>query len=406
MRPVTPRGFRDVLFLEAAERRATAAAIGGVFSSWGYGFVETPAVEEYDTLVTGAGGAFEHTAFRLFDLDGSLLALRPDMTLPIARMVSARLTAEPGPYRICYVADVFREQASLRGEARQFTQAGIELVGTNGPASDAEVVSILADSLAGAGLREFTVGLGTVAVLRALVEVAGGDATWRGAVMDAAHRRDLVRVERLTRERGIDEAAGRALRALPRISGGAEAMERCRELLEPAGCVPALGTLEETWRLLEATHFTDRVRIDFGILRSLDYYTGLIVEAYAPGLGVPLGGGGRYDEVLGSFGTPMPAAGFALSIERVRIALDEQGALPAVSLIDAVVGGQDAEEVLQACAALRASGSRVRAAAGATAAETVAQASAADAVTVLFASAGRLVRLADDGTEGEEVRLT
>jgi ATP phosphoribosyltransferase len=339
VRPVTPRGFRDVLFQEAAERRVVADAIRRSFASWGYAAVETPIVEEYRTLESGAGGSLDGTAFRLFDSDGTLLALRPEMTLPIARLVSTRLAGEPGPYRICYTADVFREHASLRGEAREFTQAGIEFLGSNGPASDAEIISVLADALAAAGLRDYTIGVGTVAVLRALLRAAGGDAEWCDAVMRAAHDRDLVAIDRLSRVEGIDAGAGAAVRELPRIGGGREAIDRCRDVLSPAGCAESLDALDETWALLEATGVADRVRIDFGILRSFDYYTGLIVEAYAPGLGVPLGGGGRYDEVLAAYGSPMPAAGFALTLERVRIALEQQGVIEEVPPLDAVVGG-------------------------------------------------------------------
>jgi ATP phosphoribosyltransferase regulatory subunit len=178
MRPVTPRGFRDVLFEEAAERRAVTAAASAVFAGYGFRFVETPAVEEYHTLEAGAGASWENSAFRMVDLDGSLLALRPEMTLPIARLAASRLSDESGPQRLCYAADVYREQASLRGEARQFTQVGVELLGANGPSSDAEVVSVLVDVLAAVGLREFTVGVGTVAVLRALIEAAGAGDAW------------------------------------------------------------------------------------------------------------------------------------------------------------------------------------------------------------------------------------
>ncbi|MBN1192493.1 MAG: ATP phosphoribosyltransferase regulatory subunit, partial [Coriobacteriia bacterium] len=120
MQPALPRGFRDVLFDEAREREAVTAAISGVFSSWGYEPVETPVVEEYRTLEAGVGPSLEQSAFRLFDLDGSLLALRPELTVPIARVAASRLSEAPGPHRIRYAADVFREHASLRGQARQF----------------------------------------------------------------------------------------------------------------------------------------------------------------------------------------------------------------------------------------------------------------------------------------------
>jgi len=115
VKPVTPRGFRDVLFEEAREREIVVARISAAFSAWGYDPVETPVVEESATLATGIPGELERSAFRLFDLDGALLALRPEMTVPIARVAASRLAGTPGPHRIRYATEVFREHASLRG---------------------------------------------------------------------------------------------------------------------------------------------------------------------------------------------------------------------------------------------------------------------------------------------------
>jgi ATP phosphoribosyltransferase len=401
MRPVTPRGFRDVLLTEAAERRAVARSVGDVFEAWGYGFVETPVVEEYATLEAGAGGSLEGTAFRLFDVDGTLLALRPEMTLPIARVVASRLVGQPGPHRLCYVADVFREKESLRGEARQFVQAGVEFVGAAGASADTEVVAVLVEALEGAGLPSFTVGVGTVAVLRALLAGSGRDDAWQASVMRAAHERNLVEIDRLADDPGLDAAVSKALRAVPRLRGGAEAIERCREYAAACGCAGAVDDLAETWRLLEAAGVASRVSIDFGILRSFDYYTGLIVEAYAPGLGLPLGGGGRYDGVLAAFGAPTPAAGFALSVERVQIALAEQGAAPIVRGLDAVIGGSDAAKVLAAARALRRAGRRVRVAASTDPAAIRSEAEAARAKDALLATDDGLISpIGADGTAG------
>ncbi len=164
MRPVTPRGFRDVLPAEASEREAIERVLGEVFSAWGYGLVETPVVERLDAL-EAAAGPLQGTAFRLLDLDGQLLALRPDVTVPIARLVASRMAGDPGPHRFRYAADVFREHESLRGQSRQFTQVGVELVGASGSAADAEVVAVLVEALRASGLERFNVALGTVAVL-------------------------------------------------------------------------------------------------------------------------------------------------------------------------------------------------------------------------------------------------
>lgn len=323
MRPVTPRGFRDVLPAEAAEREAITASVGAVFSAWGYERVETPVVEVYDVLQAAAGD-LEGTAFRLFDVDGRLLALRPDMTMPIARLVASRMAEQPGVKRFRYAAEVFREHESLRGQSRQFTQLGIELVDAAGPAADAEAIAVLVEALAATGLEGFTVAVGDVAVLGAIVDAAGGDDAWRESVLSAAHERNLVSLDRLSRADGIAEAAGSAMRAVVRTRGGADAIAACRELVEPLGCESVLDGLAETWTLLEAAGVADRVMVEFGVMRAFDYYTGIVFEAYAPGLGLPLAGGGRYDSVLEDFGMPAPAAGFAIGLERLTIALAEQ----------------------------------------------------------------------------------
>jgi ATP phosphoribosyltransferase len=392
VKPVTPRGFRDVLPQEAAEREAAGAALAAVFDAWGYGLVETPVAEEFAVLEAGAG-PLEGTAFRLFDSDGRLLALRPEMTVPIARMVASRLKDEPGPHRVRYLAEVFREQASLRGQARQFTQAGVELVGASGTAADAEVVALLIEAVAATGLREYTVAVGTVAVLSALLDTSGAAEEWRDAVRTAAHDRNLVEIDRLASDGGIPADVARALSAVPRLRGGREAIDECRAYAAACGCSAALDGFEATFDLLESAGVADRVTVDFGTMRSFDYYTGMVFELLAPGLGLPIGGGGRYDGVLAAFGAPAPAAGFAIGIERLHIALAEQGVVPPVRRLDAVICGDDAAEVFAAAARLRAAGWRVRLAIGARGAETVAAARAAGAFEALRAGDGRIVRL-------------
>lgn len=393
MRPVTARGFRDVLPAEAAEREAVSRTIAEVFSAWGYGLVETPVVEDLATL-EAAAGPLEGTAFRLIDLDGRLLALRPDMTVPTARITASRLAGQPGPHRFRYAAEVFREHESLRGQARQFSQAGVELVGAGGPAADAEVVAVLVEALEACGLREFTVALGTVAVLSALVGAAQAPAAWGEAVLAAAHDRNLVGLDALARQAG-SRAVAEALSAVPRIRGGREAIAACRAATEGLGCDGVLDELEATWDLLEVAGVAGRCAVDFSVMRSFDYYTGLVAEAYALGLGVPLGGGGRYDGVLAAFDAPAPAAGFALGIERLMIALVEQGAQPATRGLDAAVGGEPAA-AFAAARMLRAAGWRVAVSAR-TGRDLVAEATRLEAAEALLATGRGIVRLDREG---------
>ena len=393
MQPVTPRGFRDVLFEEARERETVTAAIAAAFSSWGYDPVETPVAEEYRTLEAGSGTTLDETAFRFFDLDGSLLALRPEMTVPIARVAASRLASAPGPHRIRYAAPVFREHASLRGQAREFTQVGVELIGARGAAADTEVVLLLIAALEASGLPSFTIGVGTAEVLRAVIDRVGGSEEWRAACIAAAQNRNLVELDRLAARGDLDPALARALAEVPRVRGGAEALQRCSELLTACGCAPALDDIRETWSALEALGQTARVQLDFGIMRSFGYYTGMQLEAYAPGLSLPLAGGGRYDDVLSAFGQPAPAAGFALGLERLMIALAEQDASPRVEPLDAVLGGADAAVVFAQAARLRAAGWRVRVAPGVTGIALVREADAQAAAEALSAEEDSVWRL-------------
>ncbi|MBN2847118.1 MAG: ATP phosphoribosyltransferase regulatory subunit [Coriobacteriia bacterium] len=392
MQPMTPRGFRDVLYAQAREREAVASAMSAVFASWGYEPVETPVVEQYRTLEAGVGGDLERTAFRLFDLDGSLLALRPEMTVPIARVVASRLDDSAGPERIRYVADVFREHESLRGQSRQFRQVGIELVGAAGAAADAEVVLLLVRALQAAGLTAFTVGMGTAEVLRGILDRAGGPTEWRDAVVAAAQGRNLVEIDRLAARSDLSPEIAEALRAVPRIRGGAEALEQVARYAASCGVAEALASFAETWRVLDGLGLAPHLLLDFGIMRSFGYYTGLQLEAYAPGLGLPLAGGGRYDGLLSAFGRPRPAAGFALGLERVMIACAEQGRTPVLEPLDAVVGGEDAVAVFAAAERLADAGWRVRVSPGSDGATLAAEAEVAGAAA-LAADGSSIVRL-------------
>ena len=393
MQFVTPRGFRDVLFESARERELVAAAMSEVFSAWGYDPVETPVAEEYRTLETGVGSMLDRTAFRLIDLDGALLALRPEMTVPIARVVASRLSDTPGPHRVRYAADVFREHASLRGQARQFTQVGVELVGTGGPAADSEVVMVLVGALEAAGLPRFTVSIGTAELFRAVLERAGGPATWRDEAIAAAQSRNLVELDQVASREGLGPETAAALREVPRLRGGADALERAMAHATACGVPECLCDLRQTWRTLESLEMTGRVSLDFGIMRSFGYYTGMQLEAYAPGLGLPLAGGGRYDRLLAAFGAPAPAAGFALGLERVMIALAEQGVSPRTEPLDAVLGGLEPAAVLAEAAGLRSAGWRVRVAPGRTGVTLLREADAAGAAEALVVADGALWRV-------------
>lgn len=245
------------------------------------------------------------------------------------------------------------------GQAREVTQIGIESIGLTGVYADAEVISLFTESLEATGLDDFTVAICSVGVLRELIAGAGMDETWDSAVLAAYHTSNFVALEELSGVEGIAPGFGQALRELPHLRGGRETIERCREIVVGLGCPDGIDQLLETWDILDAAGVTDHVVVDFSIMTSFDYYTGLVLEAYAPGFGMPLGSGGRYDSMLAAYGRDMPAAGFAFSLERVMSALAEQGARMRRRVPDVLIGGSDMQKVFVEATRLRRAGEKV-----------------------------------------------
>ena len=333
MNYVTPSGFRDVLSDEARRRERILCDVQRLFDGCGYAPIETPTLEVMDVM--RAGGRLPGSPFRFFDLRGDLLAMRPDVTLQVARMCATRLTGQPGPFRFRYAQRVFREtETEAQAAARELMQVGIECIGECGSKADAEVIGLFARALETVGVRDFALSLATVSVLRALLARSGGSAAWQESVLEAFHASNFVELDRLTDV--LDEevsclAAGAApmyasaMRQLARIRGGREAIARVRELVEPLGCTQGLSDFEDTFDLLVEAGLESRLLVDFSVVSSFDYYTGVVFEAYSPKLGTPIGSGGRYDNMLGAYGTPRPAAGFSFFLEQAISAAEAAG---------------------------------------------------------------------------------
>ena len=308
-----PSGTRDILPDEMRELSAIVATLKRVFAEFEYGEVATPALEYEEVLSRADIGT--RPAYRVVDDHGAVLVLRSDMTVPIARVVATRYpTAEP-PLRFCYVAPIYRTVRPHRGMSREFLQAGIELMGVPSPDGTAEALTVLCRALEAVGLREFRIGLGDAALYPRLLDETGIDGEARARVLKELQTGDFVGLEREMGVLHIDDARAELLLRVASMRGGPE-------ILEDAG--DAIGDAARGLRRLYdrlAPDVAARLVIDLGLARDLGYYTGAVFEVYDPGLGVPLGGGGRYDDLLGRFGRPLPAVGFALRIDDLHQAV-------------------------------------------------------------------------------------
>ncbi|MFN8114363.1 MAG: ATP phosphoribosyltransferase regulatory subunit [Solirubrobacterales bacterium] len=314
-----PTGTRDVLAEEMRELRAIESSLLALFAERGYEEVATPTIEYQDAFARGAGPAGTAT-YRFLDESGSVLALRNDMTVPLARLVARRFASEPGPFRLAYSGSVFRRVRPQRGQLREMRQIGVELIGVEAPGATAELIELLVASLDAVGLQSAVIGLGDADLFPSLLTELGVEGAARDRILECLATHDLVAIEDEAGDlAGLGDAERATIVALSDLRGGPEVLERARALGGPA-IERASATLAETLAALEAAGVADRVQVDFGLLRDLGYYTGAILEVYDPAVGEAIGGGGRYDDLLERFGSPQPAAGFALYLERVHVA--------------------------------------------------------------------------------------
>ena len=309
-----PPGTRDVLPDEMRELRSISERLRGAFEGAGYGEVWTPAVEYEEVLRTGDGAA-ANAGYRLFDEHGRVLALRSDMTIPIARLVATRMPPGIEPLRLCYVAHAYRAVGHGTGQQREFLQAGVELIGVEGEEGEAEIIALTLSALDEAGLKRHRIGLGDGALYRNLLAALAVPADRRDRLLERLSLRDLVGLEAMVHDLGLATDARDLLARLPALRGGPEVLDAVKG---PVG--DALDGLRKLHAALERRGVADRVILDLGLVRMLGYYTGAVYEVYDPAVGFTLGGGGRYDELIGRFADPRPACGAALDVQRVHIA--------------------------------------------------------------------------------------
>ncbi len=368
-----PRGFRDILPTEARELRAIEHALDVTFASYGYVPIEPPMVERVD----GDSGLERERLMQFLDRDGSLVALRPDITTAVARLVAQRYRDAAGALRLSYFAPVFREEPAMLGAEREYDQAGVELVGPSGPLADAEVLALLSESLARCGLRDATIEIGHVGVVRRVFADLNDDDS--ASVIDALRAGDHVAAFRRAADAGMrDDALERARNALSARGRAIESIDidGVDELREVIHLARELFAGEPLWGVP-----------NLSLVPALPYYTGVVFEALHPKSGFPIAAGGRYDLLLGAFGTPRRATGFAISVPRLHLALFESGWRPTRERPLVSLAPAGPRETAQLAAALRARGIVV-------AIGAVAERAGLEIVDVAVVDQGRL-RMAD-----------
>jgi ATP phosphoribosyltransferase regulatory subunit len=318
-----PLGLKDYLPQESNLKRFLENNWQKLFSAWGYEELVTPSLEYYNSLVNGLENN-DTPLHKMIDRDGNILALRPDMTNPIARLVASRFKSETIPMRFFYIANVFRNEKELqKAKQREFYQAGVELLGVKNFAADTEVILLALEALEAAGLKDYEIGLGNVNITKDLIEILCPDELKQKKIKEALTKKNYVDISKiLVLNNSPKESAIKEL-----ISGqwrDTEIIERLKGIVENEQTIKAIEDLGKVLDSLINCGFSDKVFVDLSILRDFDYYTGIVFEGYSPRLGYPLLGGGRYDNLLSKYGYDCYATGFAMGIDRIMAVLPEK----------------------------------------------------------------------------------
>lgn len=311
-----PLGMRDYLPDTVRQMHVVEERARTLFSKWGYDEVMTPTLE-YDETVGEASATLDNKLFKLLDKDGQTLVLRPDMTTPIARVVSSVMRKDPLPLRLSYGAPIFRAQENGAGRNAEFKQMGVELIGDGSPDGDAEMLALAVESLKTCAIRGFKLAIGHVGFLNAFLGQRLADAEVIERLKRKLSHHDYVGYRRLVEQLSLARSAKVQLLDLLTWHGDGRILQDRLKELGTEDEVHALHHMRKLWDALEMYGVTSHMMLDLAMIGKMGYYTGVYFEGYTEDHGFPLLSGGRYDALLAQFGRPAAAVGFQLKLDRV-----------------------------------------------------------------------------------------
>jgi len=345
--------MRDGLPGEARRLARLTRVVMKAFELFGYERVQLPALEYSEVLEVGGRHLDPHSVLRFVEPEtGEVVALRPDMTPQVARMVSTRLAEAPTPARLCYQGSVLRRRRERARNNQQIPQAGIELIGVSGPDGDLEVLQAAASALTASGLAHFVVDLGHSNLAPSLLSSVARE-RWP-AILDALVLKDQSALARRAERAGLSGRPLAALVALPELHGAGEVWDRAERLLAGTNAAQPARELKSLWQVASDHRVGSEVTVDLGETWRFDYYTGPMFQLLAEGPGLPVGSGGRYDALYARFGTGHAAAGCAIDLDNLAWAC-RHGNVPEVEPRRVLVAGP-LEESARMLQELRAQG--------------------------------------------------
>jgi len=312
-----PQGVQCYFGEEVNRRRKAESILAAIMKNWGFDEIILPFFDYVESFSYGLGSGLADKAYRFLDKDGSLLALRPDLTTLVAKTVATRMKGQPLPIQLFYSGEVFRQERAGAGKQKESYQIGLELMGVGEPHADIEILLVAIDCLLHLGVKEFKIALGHVGFFNGIVERLNLSDERAGALRDAIDHKDTAWLKSQLEDFQLSEDEKRFLGDVPNLAGGREILELALGIVENPRSRQALLELRKTEEVLNALGLLDFLTFDLAEVRGLDYYTGIVLKIYGHSLGFEMGGGGRYDGLLARFGWDLPAVGFSFTLDRI-----------------------------------------------------------------------------------------
>jgi len=326
----TARGMRDFLPEEAKMMKYVEGNARRVAQLYGYKEIMTPVVESYELLAAKAGEEVRSRMYAFEDLGGRKVALRPEFTASVARLVATTLRNEPKPLRLFCVGSLYRYDEPQKGRFREFWQSNYELMGSSKPEGDAEIIMLTNSLMKSVGLKNCVFKVGHVGVLRGVLNQENVEEKVQNEIMQLMDKKQYEDALKLVEDAGTSEKCLATLKKLVKIKGSrvSQVLRKMKQQVESYGrAVDAVKNLREILELVSETGEKIDMVVEAGFARGLEYYTGMIFEPYVPEMDIALGGGGRYDRLIELFGgEPKPAVGVAHGIDRIMMAMQKQKA--------------------------------------------------------------------------------
>lgn len=320
----TPEGVQDILFDECRRKRILEGRIRDSFRLSGYKELETPTIEFFDVFGNDGGFINQESMYKFCDSKGRILVLRPDLTIPVARIAATKLKDEDFPIKCFYIGNTFSFDQLGGGRQNEFTQAGCEVLGVNSIEADAEVVAMAAEIIRTTGIEEFQIEVGQVEFFKGIMEESGLSENEVEEVRELIDLKDFVGVEQVMDHHKVRGELKDLILDLPRLFGSKEIINRIDPNRVGERAAKALLNIKAIIEILEERDLDKYVSIDLGMVQSMNYYTGIVFRGYTYGVGFPILSGGRYDKLVSRFGRECAATGFSLGINMVMMALDRQ----------------------------------------------------------------------------------